>query len=130
MIEGTHRACRDNVQTVTPTERPAKPDDVSSDNVASDHWDLIVRTRGDWLDASDAAALQTVCETWSLQRRMKKLFEENLADFRLRASYNALTELWAKQAAKFGLDPRSREALGLIEPIDPTRHGLAAKYLS
>lgn len=130
LLHGTYRRDRDKQQQVKPTKRkPRKPPEIKEDKDASMHWDMIMKTRGEWISESDVATLQTVCETWSLQRRMKALFEQDISDFRLRASYNALTELWAKQAAKLGLDPRSRESLGTVG-ADDSQNEKARRYLA
>lgn len=109
-LHGTYREDRHAKRGVKTGGEPLRKPEL--DEVADAHWELITRTRGQWLASSDTDTLKRLCELWSMARRLFDAWKQDVSDKELRVSALATHAEWAKLAAKFGLTPSDRARLG------------------
>ncbi|MAT71351.1 MAG: hypothetical protein CMJ58_17715 [Planctomycetaceae bacterium] len=104
---------------------PAPPDDLDAD--ALELWTLVATTRTAWLSESDAPALKSLCECWSLRQRAYAALADDATDKLARCAFTAYQQCFDRLAARFGLTPSDRARLGekTEDAFDP-----AAKYLA
>lgn len=126
LFHGTNRKCRDKRQKVKPKSKPRMPRGL--DSTAKAHWKFILAERSEWIGASDAAALEQVCRTWSLLKRATAEYDKDVTDYRARANFIALQTSWVSLSARFGLSPTDRERMGEASDGD-SKNELKARFL-
>ena len=105
---------------------PEKPIDLTA--IQSQHWDDIVRTRGDWLDVSDGFALLRLCQEWEICGVLMAASLEDPLNHHVRASYSAHMATWMRLTGMFGLTPAER-ASRVTEKQESVRSA-AEKFLA
>lgn len=122
VIDGTYRPCRhgelpDAVQAWAKGDadspgEPEKPDGLSEP--ASKMWDRVLLTRTGTIWPSDAPILAVYCEWWGLWQNalavaVAKPVTQNLT------ALGIVTDKLDKLGAKFGLSPKDRAALPVVD---------------
>lgn len=123
LAEGTYRADRHgNRGPQTGGEPLRKPDGLAP--AAGWLWDEVTRQRGPWLCASDAAALQTLCDAYGFMRACEPRLRANATDKAARQAWSVYHGVFEKLGAKFGLTPSDRAKLGENTPKRDTNSEL------
>jgi phage terminase small subunit len=97
----------------TATGLPPMPADL--DPIAKGCWELICKTRANWMAISDGLALRHLCELWALRAATFKVLKKNPTDKLARTAFNQYGVEFSKMAARFGLTPQDRARLGEID---------------
>ncbi|MCC6492153.1 MAG: hypothetical protein IT424_03935 [Pirellulales bacterium] len=111
--DGTwNRAAANTASAAMATATGAPPMPADLDDVATGVWELVCRTRANWLAISDGLALRHLCELWSLRAATYKRLKRNPADKAARVAFQQYGAEFGKLAGKFGLTPADRARLG------------------
>ena len=97
------------------------------DPVAQGVWELVCRTRANWLAISDGLALRHLSELWSLRAATMAILRDTPTDRAARVAFQQYGAEFSKLAGKFGLTPQDRARLGdkTDDEFDPV-----TKYLT
>ena len=84
------------------------------DEVASTYWDSVV-SKIAWAKEQDSAALQAMCEAWSLYQKTLPLAQAMPIDKETRCALLGYKAAWESLASKFGLTPADRTHIKIEE---------------
>lgn len=115
MADGTwDRAASNRPSGAAMTANGVPPMPTDLDPIAKGVWELVTKTRANWLAISDGLALRHLCELWSLRQATLAILQKDPTDKNARVSFQQYGGEFAKLCGKFGLTPLDRDRLGEI----------------
>lgn len=124
-LAGTFRADRHLRANVGGGHPPSMPRGL--DPTARAMWREVIATRSDWLAESDRAALQSLCETWSLRCKAKRAVAKDPIDKLARTAFVSYQQECVRLFSKFGMSPTDRARLGEQTEAE---HDPAAEFIA
>jgi phage terminase small subunit len=116
-LDGTwDRAAANGPSRAMATATGVPPMPVDLDPIAKGVWELICKTRANWLAISDGLALRHLCELWSLRMRAFAVLKDDPTDKLARTAFYQYGGEFTKFCGRFGLTPADRAKLGDIDP--------------
>lgn len=119
LIDGTwNRAAANTASAAMKTATGLPPMPADLDDVAKGVWELVCKTRANWLAISDGLALRHLSELWSLRTAAMAILRQDPTDRAARLAFKEYGGEFSKLCGKFGLTPQDRARLGEVDADD------------